>query len=93
MSSLFQWIHVGSPVEGYGTVHKFGYNAGIDTNTDPEDIWDVGGLHPGLQTAGATTVVSSDANDTAAGAGGSGARTVEIFGLGAGYVLFEFLLF
>lgn len=60
---------------------KFGSNPDIDTGTDPETIWEGGGLYPWSGFAAgelAMTVVSDDTNDTA---GGTGARTVMLEGL------------
>lgn len=69
---------------GYSIVNKAGYNPDIDIATVPEDIWEAGGVYTGFpQNAGETiTVVSSSANDTAAG---TGARTMRITGLDANY--------
>jgi len=39
---------------------KFGYNSDIDTTTDPEDIWDYGGLHTFGSDDGETVRISSD---------------------------------
>jgi|TARA_R110000803_G_scaffold182282_1_gene244613 hypothetical protein len=39
---------------------KFGYNSDIDTNTDPEDIWDYGGLYTFGSDSGETIRISSD---------------------------------
>lgn len=46
-------------------INKVGRNTDIDTGTDPEDIWDGGGLYPGFPTGGAVTVsaVSTNAGD------------------------------
>tara|TARA_R110000772_G_scaffold25194_1_gene65829 strand:+ start:12980 stop:13831 length:852 start_codon:yes stop_codon:yes gene_type:complete len=62
-------------IQGHTAVEKFGLNPLINTATDPEDIWNGGGLYTGFPTGAAETleVFSSDANDTAAG---TGARTV-----------------
>lgn len=60
-------------------VRKFGRNADIDTNTDPEDVWMTGGIYSGFNTQTETVeVFSSSAADTSAG---TGARTVTISGL------------
>lgn len=67
---------------GYSTVNKFGKNADIDIGT--EDVWAGGGTWVAPTTARVHNIVSSDANDTAAG---TGARTVTIYGLDANYVL------
>ena len=62
------------------TIFKFGYNSVVgDTK---ETIWEQGGLYAYPPSASVMTVSSSDANDTSAG---TGARTVEIFGLDADY--------
>lgn len=72
-------------VPGVSIVHKFGRNPDIDTASGFEDLWSGGGLYTGFNATAAeiVTVVSSSALDTAAG---TGARTVELFGLGAGFV-------
>lgn len=72
------------PNEG---VNKFGRNPEVDSGATA-DVWDFGGtgntlLYPWPSAAAATTVVSDDTNDTAAG---TGARTVEVQGLDANYV-------
>lgn len=70
--------------QGYGLTNKFGYLPDVDIATVPEDIWEVGGAYTGFpSTVGETiTVVSTSANDAAAG---TGARTIRIMGLDANY--------
>jgi hypothetical protein len=60
------------------SVHKFGRNPDIDSGTTPETIWEAGGLYPWQASGYTAEVLSSDANDTAAG---TGARTVTLIGL------------
>lgn len=61
-----------------------GRNTDIDTGTTPETIWNGGGSYTGFNATAAETltVVSNNANDTAAG---TGARTVRLYGLDADY--------
>lgn len=59
---------------------KFGYNAVVGNSK--ETIWSQGGLYTYPPSASVMTVSSSDANDTSAG---TGARTIEVFGLDADY--------
>ena len=68
------------------TIHKFGANPEIDTGTVPEDIWDGGGAYPFPSAADTTTIVSSSTADDAAG---TGARTVQVFGLDANWADIE----
>lgn len=67
-------------VNGIRLKSKFGTNPDLDTTQ--EDVWETGGnIH--YPTAAQTfTIVSSDANDAAAG---TGARTVYVQGLDANY--------
>lgn len=67
-------------IAGGSIIIKSGRNSDIDAASAPEDIWDGGGVYTGFPTGSAetVTVVSSSANDTAAG---SGARTVQLIGL------------
>lgn len=60
--------------------YKFGFNG--DVGTTEETIWDVGGLYSYLAAATQLKVSSSDANDDAAG---TGARTVQLYGLDGSY--------
>lgn len=69
-------------VPGYRTVNMAGHNLDIDIATVPEDVWEGGGLYPFQTTAQLLEILSSSANDTAAG---TGLRTVEIDGLDASY--------
>ena len=71
-------------VAGITIEHKFGRNPDIDTGTDPEDIWDAGGIWVAPTTARTHQITSSDVNDTSAGAG---ARTIRIFGLDSSFAL------
>lgn len=70
---------------GMQHVFVFGYNNDVD---GAEDIWNGGGDYTGFPTGSAETVtiVSTDANDAS---GGTGARTVKIFGLDSNWALAE----
>jgi hypothetical protein len=57
---------------------KFGYNPEIDTGSVPEDVWSAGGVLVWPGSAAVATVVSSDANDAAAG---TGAREIVLVGI------------
>ena len=59
---------------------KFGYNPVVGNSK--ETIWSQGGLYAYPPSASVMTVSSSNTNDTSAG---TGARTVEVFGLDADY--------
>ena len=68
----------------YKNVHKFGRNVDIDTGVGlPEDIWDAGAAYAWPAAAAETTIVSSSADDDT---GGTGAITVEVYGLDANYM-------
>ena len=69
-------------VPGMSVIDKFGRNPDVDTGTDPEDLWDRGGLWQAPSTACQHNIKSTDDNDKA---GGTGAQTEEIFGLTADY--------
>lgn len=56
----------------------FGINGDVDTATTPEDIQDAGGIFVPPTTYRIHAIVSNSANDTSAG---TGARTVQIFGV------------
>lgn len=64
-------------VLNHSSLNKFGQNSDVDSAA-VEDIWDGGGVWNEPSTGQVYTVTSTSANDTAAG---TGARTVEIFGL------------
>jgi hypothetical protein len=73
-------------VAAHTLVHKFGRNTDVDT-TASEDVWEAPTvLWVPPTTARLHDLVSTDANDTAAG---SGARTIRVFGLDAAGVLLE----
>ena len=61
-------------VDGHSSIHKFGANFDIDTNSDPETIWTQGGLYPwdSLATPQTLYVKSDSSSDTS---------TLEIQGL------------
>jgi len=63
-------------------IYPVGSNSDVDTGA-AEDVWAGGGAYSWPASAGATTIVSGSAADAA---GGTGARTVEVIGLAAGYV-------
>lgn len=62
------------------TIFKFGFNPDVDDAL--ETVWAQGGLYSYLSAATVLKVSSSSTNDTSAG---TGARTVELFGLDANY--------
>jgi len=53
-------------VAGHESIHKFGANFQIDSNTDPETIWTGGGLYPwsALNTAQVLYAISTSTLDT-----------------------------
>jgi hypothetical protein len=69
-----------SQIAGHETIFKFGFNPDVDDAL--ETIWTEGGLYSYLSAATILKVSSSSTADTAAG---TGARTVEIFGLDGNY--------
>lgn len=66
-------------VRSHSSINKFGNNEDIDSAA-VEDIWDGGGLWNEPTATQVYTVVSTSATDTGAG---TGARTLEINGLGS----------
>ncbi len=70
-------------ISGTSFVNKYGRNSDIDTATDPEDIWDGGGLWVPPTTARTHDIASTSANDI--DTTGSGARTIFISGLDANW--------
>lgn len=80
--SPFQTVKSAGIVQGTNFIRKFGRNPDVDSGTTPEDVWDFGGLYPFPAAAAATTIVSSSANDAAAG---TGMRTARVFGLDSSY--------
>lgn len=62
-------------------VAKFGYNSSIGATV--EDVWSQGGVLSFLSAAETMDIVSTDAADTAAG---TGARTINVFGLDGNYM-------
>lgn len=72
--------------QGYGLWNKFGYNADVDTTTDPEVVAAFGGAFTVLTTASTLTIVSSSDEDSDTGgmvAQGNGARTIRVIGVDA----------
>jgi hypothetical protein len=67
---------------GYSTIQKHGRNPDVDATAAVEDIWAGGGSYTGFPTGAAETltIVSSSANDAAAG---TGLRTLYLDGLDA----------
>lgn len=48
----------------YSTMEKFGENPEVTTSTDPEDVWDGGGIYNFSTTADIDSIVSSNGTDT-----------------------------
>jgi hypothetical protein len=70
-------------VPGHSRVTASGVNPDVDTTTLPEDIWFTGGVYPFPTAATTLEVLSSSAEDAAAG---TGMRTMQVIGLDANYV-------
>jgi len=69
--------------EKFDTIFKLGRNRDIQTNTDPEDIWSVGGAYPFLTSSINVYVASTSGSDAAAD---NGAKQVKIQGLDENYL-------
>lgn len=61
---------------GLSHINKFGFNPAIGTGSDPEDLWDRGGLWVGPTAARIHTIVSTSVEDGAAGL--TGALTMRV---------------
>ncbi|MBT7542476.1 MAG: hypothetical protein HN613_00195 [Gammaproteobacteria bacterium] len=70
-------------IRGLQAVNKFGSNPDVDIASTPETIWSSGGLYTFPASGGSISVVSSSANDTAAG---TGARTIVVEGVDENYI-------
>jgi hypothetical protein len=71
---------------GIAKNNKSGRNGDIDTATVPEWVWENGGVYTGFPDGNAETlrIVSTDANDAAAG---TGAQTVTVVGLDENWLI------
>jgi hypothetical protein len=67
-------------VAGTKSIYKFGFNP--DINGAEETVWSNGGIYVYPTTAARMYVNSTSANDTA---GGTGVRSIRVFGLDANY--------
>jgi len=67
-------------VDGHNALFKFGING--DVGTSAETVWAQGGVYVYPTSATVMKISSSSADDAAAG---TGARTIQIFGLDASY--------
>lgn len=59
----FQQVAEGS-YSNYSSIEKFGENPEITTTTDPEDVWDGGGIYTFSSSADINKIASSDNSDT-----------------------------
>lgn len=65
-------------------VSKYGFNSAIIDAT--EDVWSNGGVLSFLSSAETMNIASGDAADKGTPTAGTGARTIEIFGVDANYI-------
>ena len=70
-------------VAGIGSLNKFGRNPDVDTGSDPEDVWDGGGLWRAPTVAQTHDIASTSSADLSGS--GTGAHTVYIAGLDANF--------
>ncbi len=75
-------------IPGHSAVKQNGDNPDIDTTSDPEDVWDAGGLFP-YQSAATLLEVSSDSSDDDGSPAGIGMHNVRIFGLDGSFNLIQ----
>jgi len=68
-------------IPGHSLITKFGHNADVDTGAS-EDLWGPGGIYVPPTQARVHDLVSTSANDTAAG---SGATSVMVYGVNSDY--------
>ena len=64
-------------------IYKFGHNPDVDTGSDPETLWETGGVYLVFPDDSSMDIVSSSAADDA---GSTGAITVRIFGVDSSFV-------
>ncbi len=71
-------------VSGMSAHHQFGHNEALTAAGGYEDIWSIGGTYTGFDATAAeiVTVVSDNTADTSAG---TGARTIQVYGLDASW--------
>jgi len=80
---IYKGFSLGEPLD---TIFTFGRNRVIATNSDPEDIWSVGGAYPFLTSSINVYVASISGSDAAAN---GGAKRVKIQGLDENYLAQE----
>lgn len=78
-------VALGRYAPGAFYIDKVGRNPDVDAATAPEGVWNGGGLYTGFNAVAAqtVTVVSSSANDAAAGTGMRSVRLIGLSGAGA----------
>ena len=79
-------------IPGMKVIHKFGHNPLITQASDPEDVWDAGGIWVAPTAPRIHQLVSSSTADNGV-TPSTGAREIEVFGLDRnGVEAFEFIL-
>jgi len=81
VASGTDWLH---DKQSFDNINTFGFNPDVDTSSLPEDLWRASAVYVFPPSAAVLRLVSDSANDTLAG---TGARTAEILGLDANYML------
>jgi len=72
----------GGNEKGWTSDFKFGHNPDVDTGSDPETMWETGGVYLVFPDDSTMDIVSSSTDDDA---GGTGAITVRIFGVDSSF--------